>query len=104
MQKGKRTGPGRRRERGAKVRGWCLGGQDERMKTTDVIVTSWGHHPIRVVKEQADQQSHTKRQGTLKLKECAPRGPQIESQGRYSDTQSGRLEAAINSKQPGCGR
>jgi hypothetical protein len=54
---------------------------------TDVIVTSWGHHLMRVVKEQTDQQSHTKRQGTLRRKECAPKGPQTESQDGYSETQ-----------------
>lgn len=79
---------------GARIRGW----------KRHVIVTSWGHQPMRAVKEQTDQQSHTKRQGTLRLTECAPRGPQIESQGRYSETQSGQLEAAIVSGQPDCGR
>lgn len=62
---------------------------------TDVIVTSWGHRPTRAVKKQTDQQSHTKRQGSLRLTEYVPRGPQIGSQGSYSETQSGGLEAAI---------
>lgn len=44
---------------------------------TDVIVTSWGHHLMRAVKEQTNQWSHAKRQGTLGLKECVPRGHRL---------------------------